>query len=456
MLYFNKFGLYIVIFQYFYLFIICVDYDTYFHIYTKANLNTALTLEWSDTTWNNYKQLRTCKIKLIAHGYAERWNMDFRWDWVKGIKDEVLKYEKEDYCVVAIDWERGAREINYITAIGNADTAGRHLATFINDNKIDIEKIHCIGFSLGAHTCAFASNHYTLITGKKFARITGLDPAGPLLRQVSVDKRLSLDDADFVDCIHTSETFGLQEKSGHMDFLPDGGDSNAEACKKLPKIGNDDNDEQLFELVKNGDKTELRPVSKRTILKHDIRSLNKRFLFKSKTTTLETPIVIDIDLKDLERENLPEKNFIEIIRDKIGIISPIKDVFVKIHGFVGCNHLRAPRYFISSINSCDFRATMCDSWSNYINKRCNDTFQQKYLNDNTYPRMGFHADKSNIYYRKQNAKYYLRTIENPPYCDNSSLQTKKTRTVDKRINFGKKIKKKLSKLLEKKKYPKLF
>ena len=38
--------------------------------------------------------------------------------------------------------------------------------------------IHCIGHSLGAHTCSFLSNAMELDYGKKLDRITGMDPAG--------------------------------------------------------------------------------------------------------------------------------------------------------------------------------------------------------------------------------------------------------------------------------------
>jgi hypothetical protein len=145
--------------------------------------------------------------------------------------------------------------------------------------------------SLGAHLCAFASNNFFIMSKKtiKFARITGLDPSGPLLRKASVDKRLSQDDADFVDCIHTSTTFGLQEKSGHMDFFPDGGHSSARGCEKLIEIKDDDP-----ELEK--------------------RSRVKRFFFSKSE-------------EDENDDDRPKQNFIQKIRDRIGKINPLKKFF---------------------------------------------------------------------------------------------------------------------------------
>ena len=124
------------------------EYDTYLHIFTRANIDKPISVKWTNADkWSKEKSLETCTIKLIAHGYAERWDMDWRWDWVAEMKNEMLGPQtKENYCVVAIDWEKGAREVNFITAVGNADIAGQHLAEFIENNRIDPDRLHCIGF----------------------------------------------------------------------------------------------------------------------------------------------------------------------------------------------------------------------------------------------------------------------------------------------------------------------
>lgn len=382
-----------------------VEEDTYLHVFSRDNPTEPLSIAWTDDTkWAKHAALRTCSIKLLAHGYAERWNMDWRWDWVKEMKDEMLSNRtKENLCVVAIDWERGAREANFITAVGNADLAGHQLAEFVHDNRIDPKRLHCIGFSLGAHLCAFASaHHFRLTNTSRFARITGLDPSGPLLRKASVDKRLSRDDADFVDCIHTSTTFGLQEKSGHMDFFPDGGKSSARGCEKLIEI----RDEEEMET----------------------RRRLKRFLFRKNNAT------------DEDADEPPRKNFVERLRDRIGQITPLKKVFLNIHAYIGCNHLRSPHYYIASINQCPFRAKLCTSWSDYQRHKCRDPVD----NNSTFPRMGFHADRSDRIYRQGNGSFYLKTVSQKPYC---SLTPAPKNQAKKPPSFKSKLKKKLSKLV---------
>lgn len=62
-----------------------------------------------------------------------------------------------------------------------------------------------IGHSLGSHIAGFVGKGLKSQRGKRPFRISGLDPAGPYFRQFYFipEERLSEQDADIVDVIHT-------------------------------------------------------------------------------------------------------------------------------------------------------------------------------------------------------------------------------------------------------------
>ena len=88
-------------------------------------------------------------------------------------------------------------------------------------------KMHFIGHSLGAHVVGHAARLLKL-NGMTVDRITGLDPAEPCFEAgYGKHKRLTREDAKFVDIIHSDGShtknggFGLWEPLGklHLYFM---------------------------------------------------------------------------------------------------------------------------------------------------------------------------------------------------------------------------------------------
>ncbi|XP_051923183.1 endothelial lipase isoform X2 [Hippocampus zosterae] len=167
----------------------------------------------------------TAKTIFIIHG----WTMSGMFEsWMHKLVAAVMKRETEANVVV-VDWISMAQQL-YQDAVNYTHTVGKDIATMLDwlQDELDLplEKVHLIGYSLGAHVAGYAGTHVRGSVG----RITGLDPAGPMFEGVEQEKRLSPDDADFVDVLHTYNrealgvSIGIQQPIGDVDIYPNGGE----------------------------------------------------------------------------------------------------------------------------------------------------------------------------------------------------------------------------------------
>uniref|UniRef100_A0A8C1L3X0 PLAT domain-containing protein n=1 Tax=Cyprinus carpio TaxID=7962 RepID=A0A8C1L3X0_CYPCA len=147
----------------------------------------------------------------------------FGHSWVDG--------KATDANVIVVDWLDTAQNY-YALAAQNTKMVGQEIGLFIDwleSANVPLEKLHLLGYSLGAHIAGFAGSHAT----NKVGRITGLDPAGPNFEGVHAHRRLSPDDAHFVDVLHTFTRgslglsigigIGIEQPVGHVDIYPNGG-----------------------------------------------------------------------------------------------------------------------------------------------------------------------------------------------------------------------------------------
>ncbi|XP_075979721.1 pancreatic lipase-related protein 2-like [Anticarsia gemmatalis] len=156
---------------------------------------------------------------VIVHGWLSNQDSGVN----SAIRDAYLG--KETSNVIVVDW-RTVAVSNYITAARGVPVVGQAVGKFLaflsKVTGVSYRSIHLVGFSLGAHLVGVAGRE----VGGKVARITALDPAGPLWHFNS--DRISSDDAVYVEAIHTNggyaiEGLGLGINVGDADFYPNGG-----------------------------------------------------------------------------------------------------------------------------------------------------------------------------------------------------------------------------------------
>ncbi|CAG9858889.1 unnamed protein product [Phyllotreta striolata] len=136
--------------------------------------------------------------------------------------------------LILLDWSELATFPWYQNAVVNVKHVSQRLRTFIeifhDSGEIPIDNLHVIGFSLGCHVAGLAGK--LLRSDLKIPRITGLDPALPEYSLGDRSKRLSYEDAKYVDIIHTDAgIFGFPIAIGHADFFPNGGRALQPGCQ---------------------------------------------------------------------------------------------------------------------------------------------------------------------------------------------------------------------------------
>lgn len=177
------------------------------------------------------------RITVIAHGFKT----SGEFVQFMAIKDSLFKLEEEfrPDVVIIIDWRARSnanadKYMGYKAAARSTKPVGNEVAYFLNllrhNKELNPEKIHLIGFSLGAHLVGVVGrlSYARYKFPSQIARITALDPAGP--RFESFGGYVNKDDARFVDVIHTNGgnsfrkmQWGMRKAVGHVDFYPNGG-----------------------------------------------------------------------------------------------------------------------------------------------------------------------------------------------------------------------------------------
>lgn len=154
-----------------------------------------------------------------------------------GTSDAFLKQPLSiEIAISGVDWSNIAKDNLYIGPVLSTRDVGRATAQVIDymvmTKGADINDIHVIGHSLGAHTAGYAG---MFTKSGKVSRITGLDPALPgFTDDQQPNRMLDKSDAQFVDVIHTcAGLLGHNHNLGHADFYPNGGTANQPGCDTI-------------------------------------------------------------------------------------------------------------------------------------------------------------------------------------------------------------------------------
>lgn len=142
------------------------------------------------------------------------------------IKDAYLSLPHK-VNVFTVDWsECSSGGTVYLSPASNTRVIGRIIANFVNylsEIGADLKSIKFVGHSLGAHVLGFAGKKFKATFNKSLSIITGIDPASPGFCNCDQQSRLSENDAECVEIIHTTESFGCSCPMGTVDYFVNGG-----------------------------------------------------------------------------------------------------------------------------------------------------------------------------------------------------------------------------------------
>ncbi|XP_017768412.1 PREDICTED: lipase member H-A, partial [Nicrophorus vespilloides] len=156
-------------------------------------------------------------VKFLIHG----WTTNETSPWYDLLKSAYFK--KGAHRVVFVDWSVAGTK-KYSVSAANSKPIGEYLGDFIVDSGVSLGLVHLVGHSLGSHVASFAGKMVLKRTGKKVGRITALDPALPKFEGAPAECGLHVEDAEFVDVVHTDVGhYGYTRPAGHVDFYPNGG-----------------------------------------------------------------------------------------------------------------------------------------------------------------------------------------------------------------------------------------
>ncbi|XP_034665232.1 phospholipase A1-like [Drosophila subobscura] len=201
--------------------------DVRFYLYTRSNPTDGKEIKAEASSVDDSHFDKDHGTRFVIHG----WNGRYTDDMNTRITKSWLS--KGDYNVIVVNWDR-AQSIDYASSVLAVPAAGEKVGEMINylheHHGLSLDSLEVIGHSLGAHVAGYAGKK---VGDHRVHTIVGLDPALPLFSYDKPDKRLSKDDAFYVESIQTNGgKLGFLKPIGKGAFYPNGG-------KKQPGCGVD-------------------------------------------------------------------------------------------------------------------------------------------------------------------------------------------------------------------------
>nr|XP_021190687.2 phospholipase A1 [Helicoverpa armigera] len=117
----------------------------------------------------------------------------------------------------------------YGMAVKHVKSIGKRLAQLLEDlykGGVPAQKIHAMGHSLGGQILGHVGENFHKFTGKKIARISSLDPAGPCFYTRPAEEQIRSEVAEYVEVYHcNSGIFGTNSTLADVDFFMNDGKS---------------------------------------------------------------------------------------------------------------------------------------------------------------------------------------------------------------------------------------
>lgn len=197
------------------------NFNVKFYLFTRLNPSDGQTLEvnsLSSVEKSNFNSKNPTRI--IVHGWQNHKSSPVN----VLIRNAFLV--KDNFNIIVVDWSEGASMYKYSQSRNSVKYVGSKVAEMVDflktNAQLNLDTLHLVGHSLGAHICGLTGK---LLKDYILNTIIGLDPAGPLFYEEHPDERLSVDDAEYVEVIHTNSGFyGMRAPIGDADYYINGGE----------------------------------------------------------------------------------------------------------------------------------------------------------------------------------------------------------------------------------------